>query len=70
MNKLSMVLSITYLLFLIFWLSLVLIGTGYVVFVLDRDPLWFAMALLFMSMTPNPKDWKQLICPDSEDSEE
>lgn len=49
--------EITYLIYIIFWGTLVFGGTGYVVFVLDNSGWWFALALVIGGSAYSPLKW-------------
>ena len=48
---------ISYLIYIIFFETLVLGGTGYAVFVLGHSGWWFALAALFSSAAYPPAKW-------------
>ena len=49
--------SVTYLLYVVFMVTLILGGTGYAVFVLDRSGWWFLLATFFLSAVSGPAEW-------------
>ena len=49
--------EITYLIYIIFWESLIFGGVGYVVFWLGHSGWWFALALVVGSMAYSPLKW-------------
>ncbi|MDO9402054.1 MAG: hypothetical protein Q7T46_11505 [Polaromonas sp.] len=49
--------ELTYLIYIIFWESLIFGGTGYAVFVLDRSGWWFLLALFIGGTAYSPLKW-------------
>lgn len=49
--------ELTYLIYIVFWESLVFGGTGYAVFVLGASGWWFALAVLLGCMAYSPLKW-------------
>ncbi len=49
--------ELTYLIYIIFWESLIFGGTGYAVFVLDHSGWWFLLALLIGGTAYSPLKW-------------
>ena len=47
----------TYLIYIIFWETLVIGGCGYAVFVLGFTGWWFALAVVLGSMAYSPLKW-------------
>lgn len=52
--------ALSYLVYIVFWETLVLGGTGYAVFVLGASGWWFLLALLASSAAYSPKRWAEL----------
>lgn len=51
---------ITYLIYIIFYESLVLGGTAYIVFGLGFNEWWWLLAILFSGAAYSPKTWNKL----------
>lgn len=51
---------VTYLIYIIFWFTLVVGGTGYATFVLDHSAWWWILALLLCETAYTPTSWKRL----------
>lgn len=49
--------EITYLIYIVFWESMIFGGTGYAVFVLDRSGGWFALAIVIAACAYHPMSW-------------
>lgn len=49
--------EITYLIYIIFWVSLIIGGTGYAVFVLGHSGWWFVLAVILGSASYSPITW-------------
>jgi hypothetical protein len=49
--------EITYLIYIVFWESLVFGGIGYAVFFQDRSGWWFLLAILLGGMVYSPLKW-------------
>ena len=49
--------EITYLIYIVFWESMIFGGTGYAVFVLDRSGWWFLLAALLGGLAYSPLKW-------------
>ena len=48
---------LTYLIYIIFWESLVFGGAGYAVFVLNHSGWWFLAALIIGGCAYKPREW-------------
>jgi hypothetical protein len=48
---------LTYLIYIVFWESLVFGGIGYAVFVLDRSGWWFLLAIVLGGAAYHPLHW-------------
>lgn len=55
----------TYLIYIIFWETLIFGGCGYVVFILGFTGWWFALALVLGGMAYSPLKWIHGIGEDS-----
>lgn len=51
---------VTYLIYIIFFLSMTIGGTGYVVFVMGKSPWWFVLSFLFSLGYTRPAEWETL----------
>lgn len=51
---------LTYLIYVLFWETLVIGGCGYAVFVLDCSGWWFLLALLLSASTYRPENWAKV----------
>lgn len=49
--------EITYLIYIVFWCSLVFGGTGYAVFVLGHSGWWFLLAVILGGSGYHPTQW-------------
>ena len=49
--------AVTYLIYIIFWETLMWAGTGYAVFVLGASGWWFALTLPVACMAYKPLQW-------------
>ena len=52
--------AITYLLYIVFWESMVLGGIGYAVFVLGKSPWWMLYAIILSFAAYSPKKWGEM----------
>ena len=59
MNK-NVFIVLTYLIYIIFFESLVLGGCGYIVFVLNKSGWWFLLAFILSGAAYKPKSWRKL----------
>ena len=51
---------ITYLIYIIFFLSMTIGGTAYVVFVMGKSPWWFVLGFIFSLGYTRPAEWETL----------
>jgi hypothetical protein len=51
---------VTYLIYIIFFLSMTIGGTGYVVFVMGNSPWWFVLGFIFSLGYTRPAEWEML----------
>lgn len=49
--------ELTYLIYIIFWESLIFGGTGYAVFVLGHSGWWFVLAIILGGSAYSPMKW-------------
>jgi hypothetical protein len=49
--------ELTYLIYIVFWASLLFGGTGYAVFVLGHSGWWFALATILATCSYSPSKW-------------
>ena len=49
--------ELTYLFYIIYWLSLVVGGSGYAVFVLGHSGWWFMFSIILLGATITPSGW-------------
>jgi len=49
--------EITYLIYIVFWESMIFGGTGYAVFILDRSGWWFLLAAFLGGLAYSPLKW-------------
>jgi hypothetical protein len=49
--------AVAYLIYIVFYEVLILGGTGYAVFVLDKSPWWFLLAITLSMMAYKPSTW-------------
>ena len=49
--------ALTYLIYIVLWEGMIIVGAGYVVFVLDYSGWWFALALLLSASAYKPTTW-------------
>jgi len=55
--KSAPLLSVTYLIYIVFWETLVLGGIGYAVFAMEFSGWWFLLALVLSSSAYRPEQW-------------
>lgn len=60
-NKLQRTILITYLIYVILYESLIILGTAYVVFGLHYSGWWWALAVAFSSGCYKPSEWNRLL---------
>lgn len=53
--------SISYLVYTVFWCSLTIGGSSYVVFWRDANPLWIGLGIFLAECCIKPKQWAQLM---------
>jgi len=59
-NKVKIVSIVTYLIYAIFWDSLMFGGCSYVVFWMHRSAWWFLLAIILSACCLKPKHWRSL----------
>jgi hypothetical protein len=59
-EKTSKFITITYMIYIILYESLIIGGFGYVVFWRGENPWWMLLAVLLSSAAYSPKKWKKL----------
>lgn len=59
-EKTSKFITITYMVYIILYNSLIVGGFGYVVFWRGENPWWMLLAFLLSNATYSPKKWKKL----------
>ncbi len=52
--------TITYLIYVLITYSILFIGTGYAVFVLDKSGWWFVLTIIFSGSVYAPERWALL----------
>ena len=55
--KSAPLLSVTYLIYIVFWETLVLGGIGYAVFAMEFSGWWFLLGLVLSSAAYRPEQW-------------
>ena len=66
MIKQNRLLVVTYLIYIILWKTLVLVGGGYVVFILEKSGWWMVLAVFLSGAAYSPKKWRKLLTKDKE----
>lgn len=59
---------ISYLIYIIFWETLIIVGTAYVVFWLNYSPWWWLLGVFLSASAYKPGRWRDLITGPDENS--
>jgi hypothetical protein len=54
-------LIISYLIYIIIWESIAILGTGYIVFILNNSKWWMLLSILLTAAAYSPKRWNELL---------